>query len=329
VAVLDVLFARNSPHYPTTLAAFVHKSPCPVWAILDGASCKDMPALVAGQTAASLYRTDDPVADHHAPWLVQVEPDSRLLEDLTTLPGDLHWGIMLSSKAALADLRAHFRKFTMLWTPANAQAPVYFRFYDPRVMSDAILALEDEHLAALLQPVEQLAIPLSPLLGAACGLAALAPRDAFRNRAIQLHLPARNSTEAAKAFAVTHAEFAAMNRLQGERAKRKLARQLEDRHPLVAEDFILQVAAIADERAAVYGLTSIRQIGVFADCMMLRGFAFDETFPAARAILHDPTTQDWQKADLLESWCAQQDDSPIADRIAGENWGTSVAGAKS
>lgn len=62
-------------------------------------------------------------------------------------------GILLQSDATIRELRAHLRRFTMLWTPADDHAPVYFRFYDPRVVVDMAQALEPWKLGRFLVTV--------------------------------------------------------------------------------------------------------------------------------------------------------------------------------
>ncbi|WP_249976429.1 DUF4123 domain-containing protein, partial [Vreelandella olivaria] len=136
----------------------------PLWAVIDGVNCREVMARLS-QTDAQytcLYASTNATTQATAPWLVRIEADSEIRHWLESLPQDQHWGILLQSNATLKQLRSHLRKFTLLWTPANDQAPVYFRFYDPRVALDMSQALEPWKLAALMAPFEALIIPASP-----------------------------------------------------------------------------------------------------------------------------------------------------------------------
>lgn len=75
-----------------------------------------------------------------APWLVEITPDAPLTRHLFT-QGDgprALWhtdtGVFLRSDLPLAELRAHLRLFTQVKTDTK-DAPVFFRFWEPRVMA--------------------------------------------------------------------------------------------------------------------------------------------------------------------------------------------------
>jgi hypothetical protein len=66
-----------------------------------------------------------------APYLVCPAADPLLLETLVADGWGESWGVYLVCSAPLAEVRSHLRRFLMVEV---RQRPVYFRFYDPRVL---------------------------------------------------------------------------------------------------------------------------------------------------------------------------------------------------
>jgi uncharacterized protein DUF4123 len=62
------------------------------------------------------------------------------------------WGIFARSPAVLRELRHHFRKFLMVYSP-DAK-PLYFRYYDPRVLRIYLPTCNAEELETVFGPVE-------------------------------------------------------------------------------------------------------------------------------------------------------------------------------
>ena len=62
-----------------------------------------------------------------------------------------HWGILAVSPADLRTLRMHFRKFLSVWDPDGK--PLYFRFYDPRVLRIYLPTCNGAELRTLFGPV--------------------------------------------------------------------------------------------------------------------------------------------------------------------------------
>ena len=261
-----------------------------------------MPQLVAENGGVCLYRAETPEDAPHAPWLIPVLPDMPIADDLGVLGNIEHWGIVFSSDASERQLRNHFRKFTMLWTPADEQAPVYFRFYDPRVLGDALQALAPDDLAHLLAPILRLWVPVSPLLGGWTGLSPLAKPDVFRGHFLELAMPEGSAPAHPKAFRVLSGAYEEMTRLHEIRSRRKLARDLNHRFPNAPEQVVLTCARLAPDKSKTYGLVSLRHIGIFADAMMVFGPEFDTREPDAAAILNRAEPVSLRKAEALQSW---------------------------
>jgi Domain of unknown function (DUF4123)/FHA domain len=68
-----------------------------------------------------------------APYLVRFAPGSRLLPRLVGHGWGESWGVFLATHAPLAEVRAHLRKLLVVTREADHR-PMYFRFYDPRVL---------------------------------------------------------------------------------------------------------------------------------------------------------------------------------------------------
>jgi len=86
----------------------------------------------------------------YAPYLVQLGPDARLLDDL--IPHwDAHWGVFLTSPAPAADLLAHLRE--LIW-PDTPSGPMLWRCYDPRVLRAVLPTCDGRRAAAFFGPVQ-------------------------------------------------------------------------------------------------------------------------------------------------------------------------------
>ena len=67
-----------------------------------------------------------------APYLVELDPDSRLFTYLRNTGWGNSWGVYAISMQDFSGVRRHLRRFLMVSLPEGRQA--YFRFYDPRVL---------------------------------------------------------------------------------------------------------------------------------------------------------------------------------------------------
>ena len=76
----------------------------------------------------SLYRDNQNLTV--APYLVSLRPHSRLLKQMTHEGWGRSWGVYLTCRVSLADLREYFRKALMVSTSDGVE--LFSRFYDPR-----------------------------------------------------------------------------------------------------------------------------------------------------------------------------------------------------
>lgn len=286
-------------------------APVPLWAVIDGVSWPEIQQTLsrAAPEHDCLYSTLDPDSRALAPWLVRVTPDSDFVALLQSRPQADHAFVLFQSDADLAALRRHFRRFTMLNTPADPNAPVYFRFYDPRVLIDAITAMRPAFLARLAAPVQTFIVPLTPLClvppGAALTGGTVDPFGAMEDcqgRLLVWRAP-EGADGAAGSLRVDDGEFAVFEDQMRQRAALKLARMLHaEQDGSLSEKGCIQLAHRAAATAERYGMRTVSQVTVMARVMMAMGDDFAERDPDARQVLNDPALLPWQKKDRLVAW---------------------------
>lgn len=100
----------------------------------------------------SLYRGDPEVelADV-APYLIKLQRKDPFTEWLLNNGWGQSWGIFLDSFAALKELRQHFRTFLMVYDEEGD--PLYFRYYDPRVLRVYLPTCNESELQTVFGPV--------------------------------------------------------------------------------------------------------------------------------------------------------------------------------
>lgn len=125
-----------------------------VFAVLDGAS---VPGLVKKlyenrPEYECLFRGDlKPDMMEVAPYLVRLEPGSEVANWVIGQGWGNHWGVFALARAPLLDLRQHFRRFL---TVHNGEGkPLYFRYYDPRVLRVYLPTCNAEELKTVFGPV--------------------------------------------------------------------------------------------------------------------------------------------------------------------------------
>lgn len=127
-----------------------------VYAILDGARDERIyPALEAldeDEQYACLFRGElDADLASAAPYLLRLERDAEVTTWLLTHGYGNSWGVFLHADGELAELRRHFRRFLMVYDPTGK--PMYFRYYDPRVLRVYLPTCQATELETLFGPV--------------------------------------------------------------------------------------------------------------------------------------------------------------------------------
>lgn len=127
-----------------------------VYAVLDGASVPGLPARLSRHEPAHecLYRGElAPDIAEVAPYLVQLEAGTEFAEWVTGEGWGRHWGIFALSAADLRQMRRHFRTFLIVHDEAGR--PLYFRFYDPRVLRVYLPTCAPSEVAKIFGPVSE------------------------------------------------------------------------------------------------------------------------------------------------------------------------------
>lgn len=126
------------------------------YAVIDGAQCLDLMPVIEDMRPphACLFLGElEPEIEMVAPHLVQLDPKEKFFDWLFDNGWSHNWSIFLTSEAELLDMRAHFRRLTIVEMPDGQF--VYFRFYDPRVMRGFLPSCDAEQIASMYgEPVE-------------------------------------------------------------------------------------------------------------------------------------------------------------------------------
>ena len=127
-----------------------------VFAVLDGARDERIyPRVIESALEhCCLYRGElEPDLAAAAPYLVQLEPDAPFTEWMMAQGWGDSWGIFAKAAASLPELRRHFRRFLMVYDPNGK--PLYFRYYDPRVLRVYLPTCTVDELHTIFGPVRR------------------------------------------------------------------------------------------------------------------------------------------------------------------------------
>ena len=125
-----------------------------VFAVLDGAA---VPGLLASLDERQpehvcLYRGElEPDLAETAPYLIKLERHAAFSNWLLEQGWGRHWGIFALSREGLQAMRHHFRKLLVVYDANNR--PLYFRYYDPRVLRLFLPTCQREELTTIFGPV--------------------------------------------------------------------------------------------------------------------------------------------------------------------------------
>lgn len=124
------------------------------FAVLDGASVPDLLDRLDRDRPEyeCLYRGElAPDMAEVAPYLVKLERGSEFTQWTIERGWGRHWGIFAVTRADLRALRRHFRRFLVVHDSDGK--PLYFRYYDPRVLRAFLPTCTHEELADVFGPV--------------------------------------------------------------------------------------------------------------------------------------------------------------------------------
>jgi Domain of unknown function (DUF4123) len=87
-----------------------------------------------------------------APYLAAFPAESSSLQALIDDGWGKSWGVFLTSDQPFQEVRKHLRRFLMV--ELAGQKPVYFRFYDPRVLRPFLPSCSPAELAQFFGPIQ-------------------------------------------------------------------------------------------------------------------------------------------------------------------------------
>ena len=124
--------------------------------ILDACSEPLLPAEIQSFGAESLWQ-GNAQRDFWsiAPYLVPA--NEQILEWTLANLASGTWGLLIESTYSFTDLRSHLRKFLTVKLPDDRQ--VYFRFYDPRVLTSYVDSCSPEEFGLLMSHVSRFIAP--------------------------------------------------------------------------------------------------------------------------------------------------------------------------
>jgi hypothetical protein len=125
-----------------------------VFAVLDGASIPDLRETLFEHQKESvcLHGGDlEPDMETVAAYLVELELDEKFTNWVLEKGWGNHWGIFALSEEDLRTMRGHFRSLVIVYDEEGT--PMYFRFYDPRVLRKFLPTCKPQELRQLFGPV--------------------------------------------------------------------------------------------------------------------------------------------------------------------------------
>jgi hypothetical protein len=127
-----------------------------ICAMLDGAS---VPGLLerlhseASLEVECLFRGKlAPDMAEVAPYLVKLEPGSAFAKWVVGTGWGQHWGSFVTSRQGFRKLRNHLRALTLVYRRDGT--PLYFRYYDPRVLRVFLPTCSPAQLRQMFGPVD-------------------------------------------------------------------------------------------------------------------------------------------------------------------------------
>lgn len=125
-----------------------------IYALLDGARNDGVYTTLTKSQAeyCCLYRGEfSRELAAAAPYLVKLEREAPLTLWLISKGWGDSWGVFFESAAPLHLLKRHFRKFLMVYD--ETAKPLYFRYYDPRVLRVCLPTCNAQQLEIVFGPV--------------------------------------------------------------------------------------------------------------------------------------------------------------------------------
>lgn len=116
-----------------------------------GSTLSEARQLAPNHTSLYAGRSAEILADY-APYLFSLDPESAFSDWFFTNGWGNAWGICCRSLVSGAELYRHFRRFLMV--ELEGGQPIYFRFYDPRVLRRFLPTCTAKQLDAFFGPID-------------------------------------------------------------------------------------------------------------------------------------------------------------------------------
>ena len=131
----------------------------PVYAILDAAAAPGLlDAMFEHQVEHACLYSSEPEPDiaEVAPYVARVGPQTPFVHWLIEQGWGQNWGVFAASEADLRAVRRHLRSLLIAYDPDGK--PVYFRWYDPRVLRVYLPTCNAEETRLVFGPVRWFAV---------------------------------------------------------------------------------------------------------------------------------------------------------------------------
>jgi hypothetical protein len=131
------------------------KADANVYAVLDAASIPNLLGALQEHKPKHerLFMGElEPGMAEVIPYLVQLDPDADFTNWVLEKGWGKHWGVYAVSEANIRAMRMHFRSFLTVYDPDDK--PLYFRYYDPRVLRVYLPTCNAGELKTVFGPVE-------------------------------------------------------------------------------------------------------------------------------------------------------------------------------
>src|SRR3954466_9372530 len=127
-----------------------------LYAVLDGASVPGLLDRLDGDRSlesACLFRGElEPDMAEVAPYVVRLEPESEFADWVIGTGWGHHWGSFVTTRQTFYTLRDHLRALTLVYRRGGS--PLYFRYYDPRVLNIFLPSCSGTQLKEMFGPVD-------------------------------------------------------------------------------------------------------------------------------------------------------------------------------
>ena len=130
------------------------QTPQGVYALLDAARDDAIYQEIVNSDVENvcLYRGEKAVElATVAPYLIRLKREYSFTQWLLSHGWGKSWGIFVQSPASFNELRQHFRTFLMVYDEEGK--PLYFRYYDPRVLQVYLPTCNESELKAVFGPI--------------------------------------------------------------------------------------------------------------------------------------------------------------------------------